>query len=734
MRVLWSVLLVPSVVAMSFGPVASAADGLKGPLPLKLGQPTRKVDPSKPKELQPIARLSAFQSWVTSVAFSPDGKWLAAGAKDGVQLIEVETKSIVREVPTKSGQVRAVAFSPDGRVLATGSYQNVSLWNPATGELVRAIKGHRAYVTGLAFSPDGSRLATACEDEIARVWKLEGDEPPLTFKQHRLPVTGVAWSPDGKWLATSAGDDTRPTKGGEVKIWDAATGEVQQTFELHTKGATGVAFSVDGDHVASSGIDEHVNVYDLKAKKALGFFAGHSRPTNGVLFHPDEETAISISGGRAVGKNELKVWEFATGEELATAEAHEGRIAALALSKDGRTVATGGYDKSVALWNVGFLAIGLPEVTATDSGRNGGRESPRTSAASAATDRELTSPTPKDRTTPGRITDNSPPADALLAQAATAAAAPKPLRAGIIGLDTSHCIAFAKTLNANPQKPEVAGVRMVAAYPKGSPDIPSSVERVPGYIEEMKKLDVEIIDSIDDLLKKVDIVFLETNDGRPHLEQYIPVAKAGKPCFIDKPIAGSLADAIAIFEVSKKYKAPVFSSSSLRFGKTSLAVRGGSIGKVLTCETTSPASLEATHPDLFWYGIHGVESLFTVMGTGCQSVTRGKTADGLIEVTGKWSGDRTGTFREGKGYVGKAVGETGESAVGSYDGYDPLLFEIIKFARSGQPPVSEAETLEIYAFMEAADESKRQNGASVTLESVMTKARAEAAKKVAELK
>ena len=664
--------------------------------------------------------MTAFNSWVTSVAFSPDGKWLAAGAKDAVQLIDVETKSIVREIAAKTGQVRAVAFSTDGKVLATGSYQNVSLWNPATGELMKAFKGHRAYVTGIAFSPDGKRLATACEDEIARVWTLESDEAPLTFKQHRLPVTGVAWSPDGKLLATSAGDDTRPTKGGEVKIWDAATGEVQQTFELHTKGATGVAFSVDGAYVASSGIDEHVNVYDLKARKALGFFAGHSRPTNGVLFHPDEESAISISGGRAVGKNELKVWEFATGEELATAEAHEGRIAALALSKDGRTLATGGYDRSVALWNVGFLAIGLPEVAAgsTPSGERESLGDRRTGGL----------------TSPAQSADTGPPADALLAQTAAADTAPKPLRAGIIGLDTSHCGAFAKTLNANPQKPEVVGVRMVAAYPKGSPDIPSSVARVPGYIEEMKKLDVEIVDSIDELLKKVDVVFLETNDGRPHLEQYLPVAKAGKPCFIDKPIAGSLSDAIAIFEVSRKYKAPVFSSSSLRFGKNSLAVRGGSLGKVMTCETTSPAALEATHPDLFWYGIHGVESLFTVMGTGCQSVTRGKTEDGKIEVTGKWSGDRVGIFREGKSYVGKAIGEQGESPVGSYDGYDPLLFEIIKFARSGQPPVSEAETLEIYAFMEAADESKRQNGASVTLESVLTKARAEAAKKLAELK
>ncbi len=717
-RVLCSVLMLLSSVTALSSTWVTAADTLKGTDLFKLGGSSNKTDASKPKELEPLARLTAFSSGVTSVAFSPDGKLLAAGTKDAVQLIDVETKAIVREVPTKSGQVRAVVFSLDGMTLVTGSYQNLSVWNAATGELVKSFKGHRGYVTGVAFSPEGSRLATACEDEVARVWKLDGDETPLLFKAHKLPVTGVAWSPDGKWLATSAGDETRPTKAGEVKVWDASTGEVQQSFELHTKGTTGVAFSADGKHLASSGIDEHVNIYDLAAKKPLGFYAGHSRPTNAVLFHPDEETAISVSGGRAVGKNELKVWEFATGDEVATAEAHVGRIAAVALSKDGRTLATAGNDKSVALWNVGFLAVGLPEVAAASTPPSGGRKSPGSSDVGVTAD--ATSQTAGGLTSP--------------AQKDAAAAEPKPLRAGIIGLDTSHCGAFAKTLNANPQKPEVAGVRMVAAYPKGSPDIASSLARVPEYIEQMKKLDVEIIDTIDGLLTKVDLIFLETNDGRPHLEQYLPVAKAGKPCFIDKPIAGSLADAIAIFEVAKKHNVPVFSSSSLRFGKNSLAVRGGSIGKVMTCETTSPASLEATHPDLFWYGIHGVEALFTVMGTGCESVTRGKTADGQIEVTGKWSGGRTGIFREGKGYVGKAVGEKGESPVGSYDGYDPLLFAIIEFARTGKPPVTEAETLEIYAFMEAADESKRQNGASVTLESVMTKAKAEAAKKLAELK
>jgi predicted dehydrogenase len=300
---------------------------------------------------------------------------------------------------------------------------------------------------------------------------------------------------------------------------------------------------------------------------------------------------------------------------------------------------------------------------------------------------------------------------------------PKPMKVGIIGLDTSHATSFTKALNKGPKNPEdaakLAGVKLTHAYPKGSPDIESSTKRVPEYTATVKDLGVEIVDSIDDLVSKVDAVLLETNDGRPHLEQVRPVLKAKKPVFIDKPIAASLTDAIRIFDEAKAAGVPIFSASSLRFGKGTQDVRNGSIGKVKSAETMSPVSLEPTHPDLFWYGIHGVESLFTVMGTGCQSVKRGTGPNGEIEVTGTWEGGRKGIFRQStdkkNAYGGKAVGEKGEAEIGKYDGYDPLLVAAIEMFRSGKAPVSAEETLEIYAFMEAADESKRRNGAEVTL-------------------
>lgn len=310
----------------------------------------------------------------------------------------------------------------------------------------------------------------------------------------------------------------------------------------------------------------------------------------------------------------------------------------------------------------------------------------------------------------------------------------KVLRAGMIGLDTSHAPAFAGLLNADSVKPELAGVKIVAAFPGGSPDLPASADRVEGYTKKLAELGVKIVPSIDALLEMVDVVFLESVDGRPHLAQVIPVLKARKPVFIDKPVAGSLADAVAIFELAKRYGTPCFSSSSLRFSKGILGMRDdGKVGAVTGCEARGPCSLEPHHPDLFWYGIHGVETLFTIMGPGCVNVSRAQT-EGTDFVVGTWGDGRIGTYRGlrsgSHGYGATVYGEKGIAQSGGYDGYEPLVAEIVKFFKTGKPPVSPQETIEIYTFMEAADESKRQGGMPVSIESVLAKARAAVAEKV----
>ena len=308
-----------------------------------------------------------------------------------------------------------------------------------------------------------------------------------------------------------------------------------------------------------------------------------------------------------------------------------------------------------------------------------------------------------------------------------------PLRAGMIGLDTSHAPAFAKLLDGSKTAGDLAGVKVVAAFPGGSPDLPASADRVEGYTKELAKMGIEIVPSIEALLPKVDVVLLESVDGRPHLAQVLPVLRAKKPVFIDKPVAGSLADAVAIYNVAQELGVPCFSSSSLRFSKGIISMRNDQrVGRVMGCEARGPCTLEPHHPDLYWYGIHGVETLFTIMGTGCQSVTRVQT-DGTELVAGVWTEGRIGTFRGlragAHGYGAMVYGDKGIAPSGGYDSYEPLVVEIVKFFKTGKPPVSAEETLEIYAFMEAADESKRQGGKPVTIESVMSKARQAAAEK-----
>jgi hypothetical protein len=321
----------------------------------------------------------------------------------------------------------------------------------------------------------------------------------------------------------------------------------------------------------------------------------------------------------------------------------------------------------------------------------------------------------------------------LLASVAARAqeAAPRQLRAGLIGLDTSHVIAFTREFNNPKATGELAGIKVVAGYPGGT-DFPPSATRVKRFTEQLREMGIEIVDSIPALLQKVDVVLLESVDGRPHLEQVLPVFKAGKPVFIDKPVAASLKDTIAIFDAARQYDVPVFSSSSLRFHASPQQVRAGKIGDVLGCDTYGPCPIEPTHPDLFWYGIHGVEALFTCMGTGCESVTRvaGKDFDLVV---GRWKGDRLGSFRGlRRGRIESGGTAFGTSAIQSFGrgegGYRPLLIEIAKFFRTGKPPVSPEETIEIVAFMEAADESKRRGGAPVALADVLAKARSAAKK------
>jgi len=314
------------------------------------------------------------------------------------------------------------------------------------------------------------------------------------------------------------------------------------------------------------------------------------------------------------------------------------------------------------------------------------------------------------------------------------------VKIGIIGLDTSHSVAFSQELNKKGADDYyVNKFEVVAAYPYGTKTIPSASKRIKGYIETVKKLGVEIVGSIDELLKKVDCVFIETNDGRLHLEQAAKVLKSGKKCFIDKPLGSTLAECMAIYKLAEKYQRPIFSSSALRFSTVNADVRAGKYGVVKGADAFSPHHPEAalddkgvsTHPDFGYYGIHGVEILYTLLGTGCDYVSRVHSAQGDI-VSGVWKDGRLGTFRAlttGPAvYGGTVFLENKQMPAGEYMGYKVLLDAVLKFFETDVPPVSKEETLEIFAFMEASNLSLKKGGKIVHVEDMYQPAEKKAEK------
>lgn len=683
-------------------------------------------EPMPPEGVAQVGHLRGLPDWVLSVAFAPDNR-LAAGTYEFARVWQVTrdgetvTADAMGDVPT-SGYARSVAFSPDGELLAIGAYQQLQLIDPDLN-VVAELRGHRGYVNDVEFSADGTLLVSCSDDMTIRVWNVAEQSELMVLRGHADAVWGIAVHLEGSLIASAAGDDTRLTRKGEVFVWSLEDGTIMHRLAQPEKCATSVTFTSDGAKLLSTAYDEKVNIYDPQAGTPFGFFGGHSRPTNCVLLAAEDQVAISGSGGRFAGKNEIWFFDPVDGHPHGTLDFHEGKVNSLALSADGTLLASASHDQTIALWDITqFVGSDLrPEATESTEEDESDEPAPEDTAAPSTEDPPADEAPPEDDETG---CDDATAGDDII-------------RIGIIGLDTSHSIAFATALNADSPPAVLAGCRVVAAYPYGSRDIESSASRIPDYTVQVEALGVDVVDSIEVLLDQVDCVLLETNDGRPHLEQALLVFEAGKPVFIDKPVAGSLADAVAIYRAAEHFGVPMFSSSSLRWIGQAQEVRGGSQGRVLGCETYSPCSLEATHPDLYWYGIHGVEALYAVMGPGCETVTRAGT-EGCDVVVGVWNDGRIASFRgirEGAaGYGGNAYCENAIVPLGPFDGYGPLIERIVHLFRTGESPVMPEETIEIYAFMSAADESELLGGAPVSIADVMERAEAEATVRLHELR
>ncbi len=287
------------------------------------------------------------------------------------------------------------------------------------------------------------------------------------------------------------------------------------------------------------------------------------------------------------------------------------------------------------------------------------------------------------------------------------------LRLGIVGTDTSHVIGFAAAFNDPASPDHVPGARIVAAYKGGSPEFPPSRDRIEGFAQTLHdKYGIEIVDTIAELCKRVDGVLLESVDGRVHLKEVREIVAARKPMFIDKPLAASLDDVREIARIAKAAGVPWFSTSTLRYG-----VAARKTADLTGADVWGPGPLGEGHPlDLSWYAIHEAEMLYTLLGTGCEEVTRISTNDADV-VSCRWKDGRIGTMRALRPYsdygaITYVKTQKGQAATVTVPKISqaPLASDIVKFIQTGVPPVPNDETLELFAFLDAAQRSKESGG------------------------
>lgn len=331
----------------------------------------------------------------------------------------------------------------------------------------------------------------------------------------------------------------------------------------------------------------------------------------------------------------------------------------------------------------------------------------------------------------------------LTAHAAEPADGKAPVRVGIVGFDNYQALAFTQLWHKPfDDNPDLAGLKVVAAWPGGSDDIEETKVDIERWRPRLIELGVSMEDSVEAVLAKVDAVIIMTVDGRAHLPLAEKVLKAGKPAYIGRPLAGSLEDVIAIFDLSEKYKTPLFSCSQHRYSPGFIGMRNHpEVGEVTGVSVYGGCPTEPHHAEFFWHSVHSFDTLYTIMGPGVVTVTRASTPDAEL-VTCVWKDGRIGTFRGiRKGairYSATVFGEKGVAKAGKYGypaavngevpksrykGYEGVATEIAKFFKSGKNPIPPSETIELFATMEAAHESARQDGAPVKVADILAAAR-----------
>jgi WD40 repeat protein/serine/threonine protein kinase len=313
---------------------------------------------------QATIRVLRGEDRILGIAFSPDGKRLAAcEAARSARVWEVGSGKCVHNLEGMQGYASSMACSPDGRWIAVGTgdpsegrrWGRVYLWDAVTGQLAYQHTGHSDVIQGLAFSPDSTRLVTAGSDRVVQIWSLDVAQPLLALKSHNAAVLGVAFAPDGRRLVSGGADGT-------VRLWEAGSGPRVRTLRGHSETINSVAFSPDGRLLATGGgpsavirkgIGE-VKLWDVIRGVELRALAGHDGAVSAVAFSPNGELLASSSGTSVLEKQngEVKIWETATGRCRAILPGQQTGILALDFSPDGTRLATAHSDDTLKLWDV----------------------------------------------------------------------------------------------------------------------------------------------------------------------------------------------------------------------------------------------------------------------------------------------------------------------------------------------------------------------------------------------
>jgi WD40 repeat protein len=279
---------------------------------------------------------------IHAVAFSPDGKYLAAGDTNGeIRLWQVGDSQPLLICQGHTGWVSSIAFSPDGHLFASGSFdQTIKLWDLHSGQCFRTLLGHDNVIYSVAFSPQGDIIASGSDDRTVKLWDVSSGQYLTTLLVHSYGIRSIAFSPDGKQLATGCADQT-------ARIWDVQTGQCLHTLSGHTRWVWSVAFSPDGKWLVSGGDDPKVRIWDVQTGQCLNTLSGHTAGLRSLTFSPDGQRLASGGADRTI-----RIWEVSTGRCLTTLSGHTSWIWSVAFSPDGQRLASGGEDNTVKLWSL----------------------------------------------------------------------------------------------------------------------------------------------------------------------------------------------------------------------------------------------------------------------------------------------------------------------------------------------------------------------------------------------